>query len=203
MVSAATLRSRVSWLLAAGALGLSLTCPACGRGRVAVPPDLREATSFFSGDDDASRVPRFRLLRDSINQRLARACVAGEDLSALARLGVADLRVRLDTLAAGRVVRLDGGRCGPGFPVFLGARRRALSREADAAAARLAPFVDSLAVLVDSLAGGRRDIAFHLLWSRVMDDAWGAAWRRGFPRDSMPTVRWLVAPERRLAVGTN
>ena len=129
--------------------------------------------------------------------------MAGASLSSLERLGFADLRTRLDTLAAGRVVRLDGERCEAGFPVFLGARRTALTREAEAAAAPLAPFVESLAVRLDSLVGSRRDIGFHLLWSRVMDEAWDAAWRRAFPRDSMPAVRWLVVPERRLAVGTN
>jgi len=157
---------------------------------------------YFSGGD-ASRVPRLRLLQDSVNLRLARACVVGEDLSALLPLGGSNLPARLDTLAAGRVIRVGGGRCGPGFPVFLGARRRALSREADAAAARLAPFVDSLAARVDSLAGDRHDLAFHLLWSRVVDEAWDAAWRRAFPRDTMPAVTWLALPERRFAVGTN
>jgi len=203
MTPAARIRSRTSRLFGVGALGLSLACSACGGGGPAVPADLREAAMTFSGASDRSRTPRFRLLQDSVNHVLARACVTGASLSDLEQLGVADLRTRLDTLAAGRVVRLEGERCEPGFPVFLGSRRRALAREADAAAARLAPFVESLAVRVDSLAGGRADIAFHLLWSRVMDVAWDAAWRHAFPRDSMPMVRWLVVPERRYAVGTN
>jgi tetratricopeptide (TPR) repeat protein len=203
MPSAPMPRSRASRLLASGALVLSLACSACGGGGTGVPLDLPEATSFFSGGADVSRVPRFRLLRDSTNHRIARACMAGADRRTLERLGVADLRARLDSLAAARVIRLEGERCEPGFPVFLGARRRALTRETEAAAARLEPFAESLAVQVDSLAGGRRDIAFHLLWSRVMDAAWDAAWRRAFPHDTLPVVRWLVAPERRLAVGTN
>ena len=203
MTPAATIRSHPSRLLGAGALGLALACSACVGGGAAVPADLREATAAFTGASDRSRLPRFRLLQDSVNHLLARACVAGAGLSDLERLGIADLRTRLDTLAAGRVIRLEAERCAPGFPVFLGARRRALTREADAAAERLAPFVETLAVRVDSLAGARRDVAFHLLWSRVMDAAWDAAWRRAFPRDSMPMVRWLVVPERRLAVGTN
>ena len=195
--------SHASRLLAAGALGLSLVCSACGGGSAAVPLDLREAAASFSGGYDRSRLPRLRLLQDSVNHVIARSCVAGASLRELERLGLADLRARLDTLAAGRVIRLRDERCEPGFPVFLGRRRRALTREADAAAGRLAPFVESLAVRVDSLAGGRRDVAFHLLWSRVMDVAWDAAWRRAFPRESLPMVRWIVVPERRLAVGTN
>ena len=202
MIPAATPRFGLSRLLEAGALAAFLACPSCDRGTAAIPSDLGAATFSFSGSD-ASRVPRFGLLEDSTYRRLARACVAGETVRALERLGVADLRTHLDSLAAARVIRLDGARCEPGFPVFLGARRRALSREADAAAARLAPVVDSLAARVDSLAGGRRDIAFHLLWSRVMDDAWDTAWRRAFPRDSIPAVRWLALPERRFSVGTN
>ena len=190
-------------LLPAGALVVSLACPACGGGRPAVPADLTRAAANFSGGYDRSRAPRFRPLQDSVNHLLARVCVAGASIDELERLGIADLRPRLDTLAAARVVRLDGRRCEAGFPVFLGARRAALTHEADAAAARLAPFVESLAVRVDSLAGGRGDITFHLLWSRVMDAAWDAAWRRAFPKDSLPTVRWLVAPEARFAVGTN
>jgi tetratricopeptide (TPR) repeat protein len=196
-------RSPASRLQVAGTLGLTLLCAACGGGSAAVPLDLREAASSFSGGDDASRVPRFRLLRDSVNHVIARACVAGASLGELERLGVADLRTRLDSLAAGRVARLDGERCEPGFPVFLGARRRALTREAEVAAERMAPLVESLAARVDSLVGARRDIGFHLLWSRVMDAAWDTAWRRAFPRDSLPVVTWLVVPERALAVGTN
>ena len=196
-------RSLASRILTAGALGLSLACSACGGGSTVVPPDLREAAMSFSSGGDASRVPRLRLLRDSVNNLLARQCVAGADLRELEQLGVSDLGTRLDTLAAGRVIRLDGERCEPGFPVFLGARRRALAHEADAAAERLAPFVESLAVRIDSLVGTRRDIGFHLLWSRVMDVAWDGAGRRAFPRDSLPVVTWLVVPESRLAVGTN
>ncbi len=192
--------STPSRLVAAAAL--AALASACGGERAAVPADLREATFFFSGSD-ASRLPRFRLLQDSVNLRLARACVTGASVSELERSGADGLRSRLDTLAAGRVIRLDGGRCGPGFPVFLGSRRQALAREAGAAAARLAPFVDSLVARVDSLAGERRDVAFHLLWSRVIDVAWDAAWRRAFPHDSLPAVRWLALPESPLAVGTN
>ncbi len=195
-------RFHASRLPAVAVLGLSLAA-ACAGEHAAVPQDLREATSSFSSGGDFTRLPRFRLLQDSANLRIARACAAGEKLSALEGWSVPDLRARLDSLAAGRVIRLEAGRCGPGFPVFLGARRRALAREADAAAARLAPFVDSLATRVESLAGVRRDAGFHLLWSRVLDNAWDAAWRRAFPRDSMPAVRWLVVPERRCAVGTN
>jgi tetratricopeptide (TPR) repeat protein len=196
-------RALASRLLVAGALSLSLACTACGGGGAALPLDLREAATTFSGGDDASRAPRFRLLRDSANHAIARACLTGASLGGLGRLGVADLRARLDSLAAGRIVRLDGERCGPGFPVFLGARRRALAHEADAAAERIAPFVESLAVRIDSLVGARRDIGFHLLWSRVMDAAWDGAWRRAFPRDTLPVVTWLVVPAHRLAVGTN
>jgi tetratricopeptide (TPR) repeat protein len=202
MTPASTPLSLECRLVVASTLGLTLLCAAC-RENAAVPPDLRDAAMSFSGGDDVSRTPRFRLLRDSVNHVIARACVSGASMGELERLGVADLRARLDSLAAGRVVRLDGERCEPGFPVFLGARRRALAREADAAAERIAPFVESLAVRIDSLAGARRDITFHLLWSRVMDAAWGTAWRRAFPRDSLPVVTWLVVPERRLAVGTN
>ncbi len=190
-------------LALAAALGLPLACTACGGGRPAVPADLIGATANFSGGIDRSRAPRFRPLQDSITLRLARACVAGATMGELERMGITDVRSRLDTLVAARVVRLDGRRCAAGFPVFLGARRAELTREADTAAARLAPFVESLAVRVDSATGGRTDVTFHLLWSRVMDVAWDAAWRRAFPRDSLPVVRWLAVPERRFAVGTN
>ncbi len=189
--------------LMVGAAALSLACSACSGGSPAVPADIRDATSNFSGGSDVSRMPRFRPLQDSVNNLLARACVAGTGISELERMGVADLHERLDTLVAARVIRLDGRRCEPGFPVFLGTRRAQLTREADAAAARLLPFVESLSVRVGALAGARGDVRFHLLWSRVMDEAWDQAWRRAFPRDSLPAVRWLVVPERRLAVGTN
>ncbi len=195
---------RTTFLRTAGALGLSLACSSCGSRSPELPSDLRAAASSFSGGGGRSRLPRLRLLQDSTDARLARACLAGARMRALERLGIEDLRTRLDTLAAGHVIRLAGERCEAGFPVFVGDRRRALAREADAAAARLVPLVESLAVRLDSAVGGRRDVAFHLLWSRVMDADWGAAWERAFPRDSlMPAVTWLAAPEHRFHVGTN
>lgn len=166
--------------------------------------DVRQAAVHFSGEDD-SRAPRFRVLRDSANDRIAGACAAGTTVAALERAGIQGLGARLDSLAVARVVRVNAGRCEAGFPVLLGERRRALAAVADSAAARMAPFLDSLLVQLGSLARSRPELVFHLLWSRVMDEgaSWSTAWHLTFPADSLPAVSWIVVPERRLAVGTD
>jgi tetratricopeptide (TPR) repeat protein len=176
---------------------------ACGCTRAGAPPaDLAGRAVYFSGQDDR-RAPRLRLLEDSVSHQLAEACLRSATRRELERLGIADLEHRLDALLRGNVVRRNGRGCVPGFPVFLGGKRRMLSDLAAAGAERVRPVVDSLLPLLTAMLGKRRDMLFHVLWSRVMDEAWDAAWERAFPHDTLPQVVWVIYPEHPRAVGTN
>jgi hypothetical protein len=182
---------------------LTLAALACGCARTAVPPpDLADRAAYFSGQDDR-RAPRLRLLEDAVTRRLAEACLRSATRRDLERLRIADLEQRLDTLVGGHVVRRRGSGCQAGFPVFLGAKRRMLSDLAAAGAGRVGPVVDSLLPALAAVLGERQDMMFHVLWSRVMDEAWDAAWRRAFPKDTLPLVVWVTYPEHSQAVGTN
>jgi tetratricopeptide (TPR) repeat protein len=182
---------------------LAIAMFVCGCSRTAAPPpDLAARAAYFSGQDDR-RAPRLRLLEDSVSHRLAEACLRSATRRDLERLGIADLEQRLDTLVGGHVVRRSGSGCEAGFPVFFGAKRRILRDLAAAGAGRVRPVVESLLPSLTALLGQRRDMVFHVLWSRVMDEAWDAAWRRAFPEDTLPLVVWVTYPEHPRAVGTN
>jgi hypothetical protein len=44
---------------------------------------------------------------------------------------------------------------------------------------------------------------FHLLWSRVIDDAWDKAWKATFTTEGPADAAWLIYPGQRYDAGTN
>jgi hypothetical protein len=166
--------------------------------------NLDSATWYFSGSTPDSEVPQTALLRDSTNNQIAWECIAGASVRRLrAATPVPDLDQRLRALAQGRVVRTGGGRCAVGFPVLAGGERRALAEIVDRQATALVPLGERMIARLVPRLGERREMAFHVLWSRVMDASWGDSWNAAFPGEELPTVVWLVDPPSALAVGTN
>ncbi|MFI5096062.1 MAG: hypothetical protein ACHQIK_21790 [Candidatus Acidiferrales bacterium] len=48
----------------------------------------------------------------------------------------------------------------------------------------------------------RRELVFHLLWSRVMDDIWDRAWQASFGITQLPDATWAVSPQHSFTIGT-
>jgi len=187
----------------AAALATLLLGGCDGRPQVLEDLNILEAASYFSGASNRERTPRLRLLRDSINNRITVACLAGTSVSRLEVPATGDLDERLSVLSEGKVLKIADGRCSPAFPVFVGRDREELADIADAGAADLRPLVGRLTRRLEGELGDRREMLFHLLWSRVIDVIWSRAWRLAFADDELPVVAWVVQPDHPYAVGTN
>lgn len=184
----------------------ALVFAACGgAGTDSSGLDLSGGVLVFSGGTERPRWPRLGLLADSVNHAIARQCAMGAGVGELQSAGVADLEERLRVLVEGNVVLLDERqRCVVAFPVLTGDRRQSLGRVASDAAARLVPLADSMIDVLRPAAGDRAEMLFHLLWSRVIDEVWYAAWRRVGAGEEGPTdVAWVLDPAHPYMVGTN
>jgi len=89
--------------------------------------------------------------------------------------------------------------------VISGERRRALESLVDARVALVVPRVAAMLDRLAQAAGGRRDVLFHLVWSRVMDTFWWPAWQATHPgkKGWTPRVAWAIRPPHPYQVGTN
>jgi tetratricopeptide (TPR) repeat protein len=165
--------------------------------------NLLEAASYFTGASNRERTPRLSLLRDSTNNRITVACIAGTPVSQLEAPATDALDERLRALTEGKVLKISDGRCSPAFPVFVGRDREVLRDITDAGVDDLVPLVERLVRRLEGELGGRREMLFHLLWSRMIDVIWSEAWELAFLDDELPVVAWVVQPEHPFAVGTN
>src|SRR5664279_1958886 len=77
------------------------------------------------------------------------------------------------------------------------------SAPVDKGAERLVPKVMALKQRLQAGIPSRPDILFHLLWSRVIDDAWADAWKAAFKSDGPPNAAWVIDPHQPFDVGTN
>jgi hypothetical protein len=143
------------------------------------------------------------LLRDSVNNAIATACIGGATHDDLAKVGLDDLDQRLKNLVAGNILVLRGGRYFIAFPVVTGETREKLTAEVDAVAREITPQVVPLLDQIRVAVPDRPDMVFHLLWSRVMDRFWWRAWQRAFHHGTPPTTEWRIYPSHPFMVGTN
>jgi hypothetical protein len=160
---------------------------------------------YFSGQEVGFPVPDHRLAEDPTNNFIIGAVLNGTTPEDLRRRGIEDADVRLERLVQGRFLTVAEGRYTLLFPVITGERRQALAALVDA---RVAPVVPRVAAMLDRLAravGGRRDVLFHLVWSRVMDTFWWPAWQATHPgkKGWTPRVAWAIRPPHPYQVGTN
>ncbi len=165
--------------------------------------DLYDAAMYFSSGRDRERYPRMSLMRDTLNNRIAVTCLGGASLAELEALGIDDLGERLVALEEGKILKRVDGSCSVAFPAFVGGKRERLAEIADSAALELSPLVKELVGRLEVELGDRRDMVFHVLWSRVIDEIWADAWRPPAPGMQVPVVAWVVYPEHAFAVGTN
>jgi hypothetical protein len=144
------------------------------------------------------------LFKDTANNLIGNACIAGASLDDLKKLGVGDLMVRLERLQAGNVLVMRDGRYVLAFPVITGRRREALNAAIRPVAQALAPRVEAMRGEILRAVPGHEDMVFHLLWSRVVDQIWCRAWQReGRPGDCPPGGDWVLYPVSPSTFGTN
>ena len=171
----------------------------------APPFDAESEILYFSGQDVGFPVPDFRLAEDPTNNFIIGAVLNGATPEDLRRRGIEDANERLERLVRGRFLTVAEGSYKLPFPVISGERRQALDALVNA---RAGPVVPRVAAMLDRLAhavGGRRDVLFHLVWSRVMDTFWWPAWQATHPgkKGWTPRVAWAIRPRHPYQVGTN
>jgi hypothetical protein len=117
---------------------------------------------------------------------------------------VPDQETWLAELQRGNVLALRDGRYFLTFPVITGSRREAMAAAVEPVAEALAPRVAAMREEIVKAIPGHEDMAFHLLWSRVVDQRWCRAWQReGRGGDCPPGVDWVLYPPSPFTFGTH
>jgi hypothetical protein len=175
-----------------------------GRGHAHQSPDfsLYDNRILFAAGGGVS-LPDMKLFRDPLNNQVGLACLNRPPLSQLDRLAIPDLAQRITALEKGSDLKRRDGRCELTFPVFAGPRRRELQSLVDNTAGKLLPQMEQIRRQLQNKLETRQDMLFHLLWSRVMDDAWDASWKISFHENGLPDAVWVVFPGQPIDVGTN
>lgn len=165
--------------------------------------DLLQYISTFSGEPTGKPDTDLNLLQDSVNNRIANACIHPASLRQLEKLNLPDLKPRLLVMTRGNVLVQRDGTYTLSFPVIAGHVRAALERTVHEEAAHLAPSVALMLDQVRTAVPGDEGISFHLLWSRVMDRIWYRTWQmENRPGKGPPFVQWVLYPESRFHFGT-
>lgn len=178
------------------------TIPVVCAGRPDI--DLYKNISSFSGERGNYAFPNLDLLEDSANNKIGNACLAGATRSQLRKLGISDLDARIQKLLAGSVLVLRNDKYFLGIPAIIGGVRTELATIVDKKAHLIAPQVASILNRILEATPGNGDMAFHLLWSRVMDEMWYQTWQLDArPGKGPPLVDWIIYPEHPQSFGTN
>lgn len=166
--------------------------------------DLLKNLSYFSSGH-AKKSIKFKLLKDSTNNKITLLCADGASIGQLEKSGINDLEQRLDALVKGNVLYRTAvdRKYYVSFPVFVGKKRKELANVVNKAADKLIPTVESMITRLGVVLKDREDMLFHVLWSRIIDCIWREAWELEFPGEKYPRVGWVIYPEHPFAVGTN
>lgn len=198
-------------LLATFSLGLALalTC-ASAQGGQETPTGITAAINFereiryFGGVPAGFPWPKHKLLEDPVNSRILNAALAGVMQADLEKGGMADAGSRLEALVKGECLRLDGQTYRVSFPVITGESREAMRKLVDDAVTPVVPRIAAMVARLEGTVPGRRDVLFHLLWSRAMDKFWWPAWQAVYSKPKgAPAAAWVLRPDHRYQVGTN
>src|SRR5579864_3344313 len=167
--------------------------------------DIYNEASSFSGEcAEGGHCADIGLLSDSVNNRIANACISGCSRSELTKLGISDLDNRLQKLVDANTLIVKDGKYRLGFPALTGKARNEVAVIVNRAADRIAPRVSVMVDQIRAAVPRHEDIVFHLLWSRVMDEVWCQAWQLEHRTGNCPPgVEWLVYPQHKFYVGTN
>ena len=170
--------------------------------------DFRHEVRYFTGAPSIYPWPDYRLLQDEINNRILNAALSGATQAEFERAGITEAASRLDALVRGQCLHVEGGVYRISFPVIYGEARQSIRAIVDAAAASAVPSAAEMVASLERAAPGRRDVLFHLLWSRSMDQFWWSAWtivhgKSKNAKDGIPAVAYVLSPDHSRQVGTN
>jgi hypothetical protein len=160
---------------------------------------------YFSGNQ-VNHIPHgISIIEDdSLCRKIADKCASGAELSELENSGIDSLHQRLDLLLQKKLIKIDSGKFYLTIPVIMGEKKNLLIQVVTTASARLMPAVESMIPRLQEALGERRDVAFHLLWSRIIDKVWWKAFENEFSiKDGPPNTAWIVYPTHPYMVGTN
>jgi hypothetical protein len=136
-------------------------------------PEQIEVRKYFSYYGGAG--PDWEALRDEKNNPILNACLEGATIEELQRAGLSDLPERLERLERGLFIRKKDGGFETTFPAVIGAKNARMQELAIRASQQLTPLCEDMIEEVLQNLEGREYMLFHVLWSLIMDNAWGAA----------------------------
>lgn len=179
----------------------SLLLPSCFSQTLV---DLSRNVYMFSGERTAKPQADLGLLEDSEINAIANACIPGATQSQLERLNLPDLNTRLDRMLHGSLIVKTNELFTLSFSVIQGESRDQLNTVVEEKAIKLTPAVAAMLNQIYAAVPADHDVAFHLLWSRVMDRMWYPAWRtEKRSGNGPPFVTWAIFPESPYTVGTS
>jgi hypothetical protein len=169
------------------------------------PNDPVSRLCYFTGNR-INHIPRgIGIIEDdSLCRLIADRCVLGASLSDLEGAGIDSLRERIALLIKKNILKIDSGKYFLTIPVIMGEKRILLNQIVTDASLKLMPAVESMVPRLQAALGNRRDVAFHLLWSRIIDKIWWKAFEDQFSsKEGTPNIAWIVHPSHPYMVGTN
>jgi hypothetical protein len=166
--------------------------------------DFGREVRYFGGVPAGFAWPDQKLLQDPINSRILNAALDGATQADLEKAGIADESSRLEELVRGQCLRLEGAAYRVSFPVLSGELRQDIRPLVDSEVGPVVPRTAALAKRLARASSGRREVLFHLLWSRAMDKFWWPAWQAVYSTPKgPPTAAWVLRPDHPFQVGTN
>lgn len=168
------------------------------------PIDLSRNVYTFTGEPTSAPKVDFSLLEEPKINVIANECIHGATRDQLNHLNFENLDTLLQRMVSGNLIANKNGILYLTFPVILGETRLQLDALVDKKAAALVPQVEVILDQIYTAVPNNRGIAFHLLWSRVMDRMWYETWKmEGRPGKGPPFVNWAIFPESAFTVGTS
>jgi len=108
--------------------------------------------------------------KDKMSCDIINYCISGLSYSELKNKFPDSLDIKLSDLSNGKVIIKSGEYYKMTFPVITGDKRRLLKDTIRFKVSPLLPKVNSMISRLNTVLGKNKDLAFHFLWSRIIDD---------------------------------
>lgn len=164
------------------------------------------ATLVYFGGNRINHIPKGIVIPDKDRQS---KLIMNNIISGLSEAGIKQLfpdsfEVKVTELIRGNVVRREGDRLVPTFPVMIGQNRKQLQHIIHEKIKKILPSIDSLVFSLRLFLAHDPKMIFHFLWSRIIDDCWWDLYNSEFKTDQgPPNIAFIVYPLHRFQCGTN